>query len=142
MSQGHDPRPYGPTDERHHKIEDLISSLLRLGVITSLSVVIFGMVLSLIQHPRYLHSKVALKALAAPGATFPRTLGQVVAGVLNLEGLAIASLGLLLLVALPVLRVLLSIFAFFYQRDWAFVMMTTLVFLLLLLSFVLGKGAG
>jgi hypothetical protein len=67
-------------------------------------------------------------------------LGEVASGVLHLQGQAIVALGLVLLVATPVLRVAVSILAFAYQRDRAFILITSLVFLLLMLSFLLGKG--
>jgi uncharacterized membrane protein len=50
--------------------------------------------------------------------------------------------GLLLLIATPVLRVAVSILAFVYQRDRAFVAITSIVLALLLTSFVLGRGGG
>jgi uncharacterized membrane protein len=46
----------------------------------------------------------------------------------------------LLLIATPVIRVGVSIFAFIYQRDRLYTLITATVFSLLLLSFVLGKA--
>jgi len=71
-----------------------------------------------------------------------RTTGTVWEGVLHLRGSSIVTAGLLLLIATPVLRVAVSIFAFVYQKDWTFVIITTVVLALLLLSFWLGKGGG
>ena len=48
--------------------------------------------------------------------------------------------GLLLLIATPVLRVAVSIFAFVYEKDKVFVIITSIVLGLLLLSFILGKA--
>jgi uncharacterized membrane protein len=50
--------------------------------------------------------------------------------------------GLLLLLATPVLRVAVSILAFIYEKDGIFVMITSIVLALLLLSFVLGRVTG
>ena len=47
-------------------------------------------------------------------------------------------MGLLMLIATPVMRVAVSIFAFIVHRDKVFTAITTLVLLLLFLSFVLG----
>jgi len=62
------------------------------------------------------------------------------AGVRALRGRAIVILGLLLLIATPVVRVAVSIFAFIYQGDRIFTLITAVVLCLLLLSFVLGKA--
>jgi uncharacterized membrane protein len=60
-------------------------------------------------------------------------------GTFDLQGQAIVAMGLLLLIATPVLRVAVSIFAFVYQEDRTYTLITTLVLILLLLSFILGK---
>ncbi len=75
-----------------------------------------------------------------PGAAFPHTIHDVLAGIKDFRGQSIVMIGLLLLIATPVLRVGVSIFAFVYEGDHAYVVITTIVFLLLLLSFVLGKA--
>ena len=50
--------------------------------------------------------------------------------------------GLLLLIATPVTRVAVSIFAFVYEKDRVFVIITIIVLSLLLLSFFLGRVEG
>jgi uncharacterized membrane protein len=54
----------------------------------------------------------------------------------------VVTVGLLVLVATPVLRVAASIGLFALQRDRAFVAVTSLVLALLVTSFVLGKAGG
>jgi uncharacterized membrane protein len=66
----------------------------------------------------------------------------VVRGIQHSQGRAIVTLGLLLLVATPVLRVAVSVIAFVYQRDRTFVVITSVVLLLLITSFMLGKAGG
>jgi uncharacterized membrane protein len=51
-------------------------------------------------------------------------------------------LGLLLLIATPVMRVAVSVLIFVHQRDWTFVVITSVVLVLLVLSFVLGRVEG
>jgi uncharacterized membrane protein len=133
------PRHPLPVDPRVHKVELLISTLLRAGVIASLFFVVFGTALSFVHHPDYRTSRIQTRDLTREGAQFPHTLRDVASGVRHLRGQAIVVLGLILLIATPVLRVAISIFAFLYQRDWIFVAITTLVLVLLLLSFLLGK---
>jgi uncharacterized membrane protein len=48
-------------------------------------------------------------------------------------------LGLLVLIATPITRVAFSVFAFFYERDWKYVVFTLIVLGLLLYS-LLGRA--
>jgi uncharacterized membrane protein len=129
-------------DERVRKVELLISYLLRTGVVTSLTVVVAGVLLSFLHHADYVSSHAELERLTRPGAAFPHTLRDVARGLRDLRGQAVVMLGLLLLIATPVLRVAVSIFTFVYERDWTFVAITSTVLLLLLTSFLLGKAGG
>ncbi|HEX5745968.1 MAG TPA: DUF1634 domain-containing protein [Archangium sp.] len=118
--------------------EVLISQLLRLGVLLSLSLVSAGMVLTFFHHPDYFSSTQALQRLTAPEHTL-HSLDGVLAGVEAIRGQALVMVGLLVLMATPVLRVALSLLLFSRQRDRIFVGVTSVVLGLLLLSFLLGK---
>lgn len=129
-----------PCDQRRLRIVELIiSTILRAGVFTSFAVIIFGTVISFARHPDYVSSKQELARLTRPGAAFPHHIEQVVTELRDLRGRAIVALGLLLLIATPVIRVAVSVFAFIYQRDRVFVFVTLTVLCLLILSFVLGR---
>jgi uncharacterized membrane protein len=132
------PAPKLDADERVRNVELLISNLLRTGVLVSLALVVIGTVIAFIDYPDYFTSPSDLSRLVKPGAAFPHSMSEVIEGVLLLRGQAIVTLGLLLLIATPVMRVAVSIFAFIYQDDWTFTCITALVLLLLLLSFFLG----
>ena len=67
-------------------------------------------------------------------------LGEVLARVVALRPSGFVALGLLVLIATPILRVLGSIVAFLYERDWRYAGITTVVLLVLIVSLVLGKG--
>lgn len=118
--------------------EVLISNLLRVGVVLSLTLVTFGMLLTFFHHPDYFSSMQALQRLTAPERG-PHTLSDVLADMMNVRGQAFVMLGLLVLMATPVLRVGLSLLVFGRQKDRAFVTVTSVVLGLLLLSFLLGK---
>jgi len=134
------PQVKASTEERVRNVELLISNLLRGGVITSLIFILSGTVLSFIHHPDYLNSPSSLIQLTTPGSVFPRSLPDVENGLLNLRGQTIVTIGLIILFATPVMRVAVSIFAFIYQGNRTFTLITTLVLCLLLLSFFLGKA--
>jgi uncharacterized membrane protein len=120
------------------QIELLISWLLRAGVVISLATVAAGLVLMFIHHPGYLYSVIDLQRLTSPGAAFPSTLREVADGLLAMRGQAVVVVGLLLLIATPIMRVAVSIAGFVLQRDRAFVVITSAVLALLLVSFLLG----
>jgi uncharacterized membrane protein len=130
------------SEARARRMELVISTLLRVGVSTSLVVVAAGTVISFLHHPSYAWSPEDLRRLTQPGAAFPRTLGQIWAGVVVLRGQAIVMVGLVLLIATPVARVAVSILTFAFVRDRTFVVITSVVLALLLLSFALGGVGG
>lgn len=125
-------------EERVRRVELLISNLLRTGVLVSLALVVIGTVMTFVHHLDYFASPADLSRLVEPGAAFPHSVSDVIEGIRLFRGQAIVTLGLLLLIATPVMRVAVSIFAFIYQDDWTFTCITALVLLLLLLSFFLG----
>jgi uncharacterized membrane protein len=125
-----------------HQVEIVISNLLRIGVATSLVIVVIGMVLTFVHHPEYLSSRDALKSLLSAKSEFPHSMEEMAAGLMVLRGRSVVILGLLLLIATPVMRVAVSIIAFLYERDRVFAIITTVVLMLLLLSFFLGRVKG
>jgi uncharacterized membrane protein len=120
------------------RAELVISRTLRGGVALSIGLVLLGSILSVLHRPEYLSSPAELARLSHPGAALPQTVGGVVRGVLALSGRAIIALGLLVLIATPVVRVAVSILAFLEERDRTYVLITSVVFALLILSFLLG----
>jgi uncharacterized membrane protein len=126
-------------DARVRQVELLISNLLRSSVLLSLVVIVIGTVVTFVNHPEFLSSRHALGGLLNPGTALPHTLEAVTHGLEALQGDAIVTLGLLLLIATPVVRVGISIFAFIYERDRVYTFITLTVFCLLILSFFLGK---
>lgn len=113
--------------------ELVISYVLRGGVLLSAAIILCGVVFYYVQ------------AFSHPGhedasASFPHTLSGVGQGLAHGNPQAIIVLGLLVLLITPVVRVAVSVVAFLLERDWRYVVITSLVLVILLLSFVLGKG--
>jgi uncharacterized membrane protein len=69
----------------------------------------------------------------------PHTLGAVVKGVGQGSGPALVMLGLLLLIATPVLRVMVSVIGFTLERDRRFILITLVVLTVLIGSFAVGS---
>jgi uncharacterized membrane protein len=131
------------TDSVSLKTEIIISDLLRWGVFGSLVLLAGGTILCFVHSGDY---GIAggnaddLHRLITEGSTFPRTLGWWLHGLAQGEGQAVIVTGLLLLIATPVIRVMISIVAFAIEKDRAYVVITSVVFLLLMISFFLGKA--
>jgi uncharacterized membrane protein len=117
---------------RDYQMDRLISVVLRGGVLLSAGLLILG---ALLYFARVLRGGAPANPLV-----FPHSLGDVFSSLGHGDPLAILALGLIVLLLTPVARVLISIFAFARERDWLYVGITTLVLLILLLSFLLGRG--
>jgi len=112
------------------EIEVIIGGLLRTGVILAASVVLIGGVLYLSRHGHEVPNYTAFHG-EPESLTNPREVFQ---GVMQLSARAIIQLGLLLLIATPVARVLFSAIAFAIERDGMYVVITLIVLAILLLS--------
>lgn len=124
------------------RAELIISAVLRTGVLSSMIVILVGTLLTFVHHREYVTSPAELQRLTQPGAAVPQTLHDVATGVAQLRGRSIVAAGLLLLILTPVIRVAASILAFVFQHDRTYVLITSFVLLLLLLSFALGRAIG
>ena len=122
--------------------EILISRLLRIGVAASAALVVIGVLLLFEHHPTYRSSHTELANLTSASVAYPHRVRDVLASAFGGHGQGIAMLGLLLLIATPVARVLVSIFIFARARDGRFMLITATVLLLLIASFVLGAAGG
>jgi uncharacterized membrane protein len=127
-------------DPRIRRLELLISALLRIGVITSVSLIVVGTIATFRQHPAYLSSAAALQELVGPKAAFPHSIDGLLAGLHQLRGEAIVAMGLLVLMATPVMRVAVSMLMFIWQRDQIYALITGAVLCLLVLSLLLGSA--
>lgn len=130
-----------PPAELVRKVELLISNLLRIGVVSSLLVVVVGLVISFVHHPAYLEAA-RMQQVVSPSHPAWHSISELLSGLRHFRGEAIIMAGLLLLIATPVMRVAVSIVAFVVERDFTFVVVTSFVLAMLILSFVLGKAEG
>jgi uncharacterized membrane protein len=111
-------------------VETIIGNLLRTGVLLSGAIVLFGGILYLIQ---YGHASAHYSGFNANRAEF-HAVGPVIRQAFHLDSRAIIQLGLLLLIATPVVRVAFSIAAFALERDWLYVWVALIVFAILMFS--------
>ncbi len=118
------------------RIELIIGALLRTGVILAAAVVLFGAVVYLARHG----SDVPNYAVFHGESDNLTGLSAIVRGAMGMSGSAIIQLGLLLLIATPVARVLFSAIAFAIERDYLYVFITLIVLGILLYSLLASSG--
>lgn len=145
MNEGKPNMPGGM--EPPTRMELVISYALRAGVLLSAAVILAGILWLALSRdtgyakvlPHHLPDLLAFQQTRGPGF-FPTTLKAVVSGAAAGKPYAIIGLGMLLLIATPVVRVALSVIFFLAQRDWLYVGIT--LFVLAVLTFSLFSGIG
>jgi len=129
------------------RMELTISYALRGGVLLSAAVILTGIVWFGVTQdtgyakvlPHHLSDLLAFHQASGPGF-FPTSLTGVLMGAIAGRPYAIIGLGMLLLIATPVMRVALSVFFFLGQRDWLYTGITLFVLAVLVLSLFSGIG--
>jgi uncharacterized membrane protein len=125
------------TDRQHldQDLDRLLGSLLRFGVLLSATVVLAGGAVHLAEHgsdPARRYDDFGNQP------EYLRHVGTVCQHAARGDGRAIIQLGILLLIATPIARVVFSVFAFFVQRDYLYVGVTVIVLIILLYSLLFG----
>lgn len=119
-------------DARELAMEQMIGRALQAGVVISALVVLLGAALLLARHGGTLPD---FHTFAGEPAML-RSVGGILRGVIGLDPYALVQFGLVLLIATPIVRVILTLVAFAAQRDWLYIIVTTIVLGILLWSIV------
>ena len=114
------------------QLEYLLSNLLMYGVLIASSIVLFGGILYLINHGS---EPAEYQIFRGTPSEFHSPTG-VVNAVLAGSRRGIIQLGLLILIAIPILRVIISFCTFLLQRNFVYVVITSLVLASLTYSLV------
>jgi uncharacterized membrane protein len=122
-------------EHQDQRMDEMMAFLLRSGVLLSAGLVFIGGIIFLVRHPVPVTNYGVFQGEPQELRTIPGILRE--AG--KLHGRGLIQLGLLLLIATPVARVLFSVFAFLYERDWTYVAVTLTVLAILTYS-LLGGG--
>lgn len=111
-------------------LEQIIGRVLQAGVAIAAIVVLAGAAMLLASHGGTLPN---FRMFAGEPASL-RSLGGITRGAAALDANAVVQLGLVLLIATPIVRVLLTLVGFAMQRDRLYVVLTAVVLGVLLWS--------
>jgi uncharacterized membrane protein len=131
----------GMNKDKEVTTELLISEILRWGVRASLAVIVAGIVLSFVVKGGYGANDTGaeLQTLLHGNTSFPRSLVWLWNGLLHLNGTAVTVAGLGLLILTPVLRVVASVVSYACQKDRDYILISSAVLAVVVLSFFLGS---
>lgn len=108
-------------------VEDLIGKVMQIGVLTAAIIMLLGVGLFLITGDS-----------GYAGQYHPTTFSDMLQGLIELKPYAIIMIGLFLLILTPVLRVVVSIYAFYVAKDKLYVWITTVVLVILIFAMFIG----
>jgi uncharacterized membrane protein len=120
-----------PTDQ---DVELSVAAMLRWGVTVSAAVVFIGGLLYL-RHP---WEKIPDYGQFRPAAASLRSIPGIIGGAIALNPQSIIQLGLVVLIATPVARVVLCVIGFGRQRNSLYVVVSMAVLIILLYSAISG----
>ena len=122
-------------EHEEHAIERFIGNLLRVCVIATVAIVNVGAALFL---PGSYQVIPTYSKFIGEGQAF-RSVTGILGAAIHGDGRAIVQAGMLLLILTPILRVAFSAFAFLYEKDYLYVLLTLIVLGLLLFSLLSGQ---
>ena len=116
---------------RDADLEKVIGNLLRYGVLTSSLVVLTGGIVYLIRHggqlPQYHEFRGEPDKMKKPVLMWE--------AIWRGEGRPLIQLGLLILVATPIARIVFSFVGYLLEKDYLYAVLTVIVLLVILLNF-------
>ena len=118
-------------NKSEQQLEELIGNLLKYGVFIACSTVLIGGILYLL---RYGMEPVDYHFFQGQPSVL-KSPGLVVTGILSGSHSSIIIFGLLILIAIPIVRVVLSLLTFVRQRDLTYTIITLLALFGLVFSF-------
>jgi uncharacterized membrane protein len=117
-------------------IQALIGQVLRAGVVISMSIVIIGGIFYLYRHGHSVTDYKVFKGIPP----FVQHAGTMISSAMNFKGQAIIQIGIILLIATPVVRVVFSAIGFVLEKDYLYVGISVLVLLIIFASMLSGHA--
>lgn len=112
--------------KNQHDLNEVVHQVLIIGLYSSVALMLTGIVIDLVRHR------------ALPTQVLP--IREAIMMTLQLRASGFFSLGLIILILTPMLRVIGSIVVFLWERDWRYAGITFLVLVVMLISIAIGEG--
>lgn len=113
----------------------IIGNLLRYGVWISLSVAFLGGIIYLLNHGNELEN---YSTFYENDTNIFKVIINIYNGVIQGQGESIILLGIILLFITPILRLLISLIVFYFEKDYLYVFITMIVILIIGTSIFFG----
>ena len=114
----------------------LLGRVLRAGTVISISIVFLGGVLYLYRHG---HATANYKTFTGI-PNFVKHFPGIIYSALDTKGQAIIQIGIILLIATPILRVVCSAIGFVLEKDYMYVGISVLVLFIIFMSMLSGHA--
>ena len=125
-----------PGSLKDKDLQTIIGWILRGGVAVSMVLVFTGGVFFVYRHGNSIPDYKTFKGVP----DFIQSFGGILNGVITMKGQAIIQLGIILLIATPVMRVAFSAVGFFLEKDYLYTFITLIVLLIILASMISGHA--
>lgn len=116
--------------EKDRDIENIMGNLLRTGVVAAAVIVLIGAVLYLIKYGLSIPEYSVFRGEPAG----LKSIGGIIGEAFSLHSRGIMQLGLLVLIATPVARVIFAIVGFSIEKDYKYTLISVIVLCILLFS--------
>lgn len=111
-------------------LQKMIGWILRIGIYTSIGIVIIGGIFFLYRHAQETANYHAFNGVPV----FVHNFGDIFSSAFSFKGQAIIQLGIILLVATPVVRVIFAAIGFLLEKDYLYTVISAIVLMVILLS--------
>lgn len=124
-----------------HDTDVIIGKLLRLGVVISCAITVIGGIIYLFQHQGPF---TGYKAVLGDNDIFEgaplylRELSTIIPQVFNFDGAAIIQIGVIALIATPILRVFFSLITYIIEKDKLYIVITLIVLAIIFVNMIFG----
>jgi len=114
----------------------LLAQVLRAGTVISISIVFIGGIFYLTRHGQSIANYKVFNGIP----DFVAHPTGIIYGILNIKGQAIIQLGIILLIATPIMRVIFSAIGFVLEKDYMYVAISLLVLFIIFFSMMNGRA--
>lgn len=123
------------TTFRDADMQSIIGWILRGGVILSMTVVVIGGIIFLWRHGHSTPDFSTFNKIPY----FISSSDGIFAGVIHGKGQAIIQLGIIILIATPILRVIFAVIAFALEKDRLYTLISLIVLIIIMSSMLTGR---